>query len=205
MLAEVDWSALAAAAPIAAPALLIGTIALLLNTSAWNWVVKRDIALDRNCSRTVPATCLSGLAGGAIGYTAISLSALNHTLAGGRRLPGLIVAALLVAHRMGRHVAGVVDPALPDGRASDLHRPWAAARVGRAGARHADARGVRHRACDLRRHRDRELPARRGGGAGRDHAAVRRELWPNRAGAVRAVGGGGSQPRRARLARARSG
>ena len=97
MLAEVDWGALAVAAPIAAPALLIGTIALLLNTSALELVIKRDIALDRELLAHGAGNLLSGLAGGAIGYTAISLSALNHTLAGGRRLPGLIVAALLVA------------------------------------------------------------------------------------------------------------
>jgi SulP family sulfate permease len=97
VLAHVDWHALAVAAPIAAPALLIGTIALLLNTSALELVIKRDIALDRELLAHGAGNVLSGLAGGAIGYTAISLSALNHALAGGRRAPGLLVAALLAA------------------------------------------------------------------------------------------------------------
>jgi sulfate permease, SulP family len=97
VLAEVDWGAIAIAAPVAAPALLIGTIALLLNTSALELVIKRDIALDRELLAHGAGNVLSGLAGGNIGYTAISLSALNHALGGGRRGPGLLVSALLMA------------------------------------------------------------------------------------------------------------
>jgi SulP family sulfate permease len=96
-LAAVDWPALAAAAWVAAPALLIGTIALLLNTSALELVVKRDISPDRELLAHGAANLASGLAGGLIGYTAISFSTLSHTLAGGRRLPGVLVALGLLA------------------------------------------------------------------------------------------------------------
>ena len=74
------------------PALLIGIIALLLNTSALELVVKRDIALDRELLAHGAGNLLAGLAGGVIGYTAISLSTLGHKLARGRRLPGVLVA-----------------------------------------------------------------------------------------------------------------
>ena len=97
VLAEVDWQALGAAAPAVAPALLVGAVGLLLNTSALELIVKRDIALDRELLAHGAGNALAGLAGGLIGYTAISLSALSHTLAHGRRLPGLLTALFLVA------------------------------------------------------------------------------------------------------------
>jgi SulP family sulfate permease len=97
VLAAVDWRALGAAAPAVAPALLVGTVGLLLNTSALELIVKRDIALDRELLVHGAGNALAGLAGGLIGYTAISLSALSHTLAHGRRLPGLLTALFLVA------------------------------------------------------------------------------------------------------------
>ncbi len=95
-LAAVDWPALAAAAPAVAPALLVGAVGLLLNTSALELIVKRDIALDRELLAHGAGNALAGLAGGLAGYTAISLSALSHTLARGRRLPGLLVALFLL-------------------------------------------------------------------------------------------------------------
>jgi SulP family sulfate permease len=97
VLAAVDWRALGAAAPAVAPALLVGTVGLLLNTSALELVVKRDIQLDRELLAHGAGNALAGLAGGLIGYTAISLSALSHTMAHGRRLPGLLTALFLAA------------------------------------------------------------------------------------------------------------
>jgi SulP family sulfate permease len=97
VLSAVDWQALGQAAPAVAPALLVGAVGLLLNTSALELVVKRDIALDRELLAHGAGNALAGLAGGLMGYTAISLSALSHTLAHGRRLPGLLTALFLVA------------------------------------------------------------------------------------------------------------
>lgn len=96
-LSGVDWRALVAALPVALPAILIGALALLLNTSALELIVKRDIAVDRDLLVHGVANIGSALAGGLIGYTAISMSSVGYTLAGGRRLPGLLVALLLLA------------------------------------------------------------------------------------------------------------
>lgn len=96
MLASVDWHALVAVLPACAPAILIGALALLLNTSALELVIKRDLPHDRELWVHGLANVGSSLAGGMIGYTAISLSSLGHSLSGGRRLPGLLVAALMV-------------------------------------------------------------------------------------------------------------
>lgn len=76
--------------------MLIGAIALLLNTSALELVTRRDIALNRSLLAHGAGNAAAALAGGLIGYTAISLSTLHHGLARGRRLPGPIVALLLV-------------------------------------------------------------------------------------------------------------
>ena len=94
-LAAVDWDVLASVVPVAAPAVFIAAIALLLNTSAVELITKRDLSLDRELLAHGAGNFASGLAGGLIGYTAISLSTLGHTLARGSRLPGVLVALLL--------------------------------------------------------------------------------------------------------------
>ncbi|HVK31241.1 MAG TPA: SulP family inorganic anion transporter [Burkholderiaceae bacterium] len=96
-LAAVDWHALATALPASAPAILIGALAMLLSTSALELVIKRDVSLDRELLVHGAANVGSALAGGLIGFTAISLSSLGHSIAGGRRLPGVLVALLLVS------------------------------------------------------------------------------------------------------------
>jgi SulP family sulfate permease len=95
-LAQVNWQSLLSAIPRATPALLIAVIALLLNASGLELVIKQDLALNRELMVTGAANLVSGLAGGLIGYLAISFSTLNHTLGKGKRLPGLLVAVLLI-------------------------------------------------------------------------------------------------------------
>lgn len=95
-LPSIDWPALVSALPIAAPALLIGVIGLLLNASGLELIVRRDIVLNRELVVAGAANLASGLVGGLIGYPTISFSAFNHALRNGRRLPGLIVAGLLI-------------------------------------------------------------------------------------------------------------
>lgn len=95
-LAAVDWAAALGALPTVAPAIVIASIALLLNTSALELIVKRDIALDRELLVHGAGNLFVGALGGLIGYTSISLSSLGHTLGHGKRLPGLLVALLLV-------------------------------------------------------------------------------------------------------------
>ncbi len=95
-LSRVNWQALLNASPVAAPAILISVIGFLLNASGLELVVKRDIGLNRELMAAGVANLLSGLTGGLIGYTAISFSTLNHVLGKGKRLPGLLVALLLI-------------------------------------------------------------------------------------------------------------
>lgn len=96
-LAAVDWAALGSALPAAAPAVLIGALALMLTTSALELVVQRDLSPNRDLRVHGAANVACAAAGGLIGYTAISVSSVGHALARGRRLPGLLVALLLLA------------------------------------------------------------------------------------------------------------
>ncbi len=95
-LAQVNWPALLSAAPVAAPALVISLVALLLNASSLELVVKQDIGLNRELIAAGAGNILAGLGGGLIGYHAISVSTLDHALTKGKRLPGLLAALLLV-------------------------------------------------------------------------------------------------------------
>lgn len=94
--ANVDIAALRSAIPVAAPAILISVVALLLNTSSLELLTRQDIRLNQELKATGIANLLSGLAGGLIGYHAMSASALSHALGKGRRLPGLLVALMIL-------------------------------------------------------------------------------------------------------------
>lgn len=95
-LGMVDTQALWRAVPLAAPAIFISVIALLLNTSSLELLTRRDIRLDQELKVTGAANLISGMAGGLIGYHAMSVSSLSHALGKGRRLPGLLVALMIV-------------------------------------------------------------------------------------------------------------
>jgi len=94
-LAQVNWPALLGAIPAAAPALVVSLVALLLNASGLELMVKQDIQLNRELLAAGAGNLLAGLAGGLIGYHAISSSAVSHALGRGKRLPGLLTALLL--------------------------------------------------------------------------------------------------------------
>lgn len=94
-LSQVDWPAVLAALPVVAPVLLISPLAVLLNVSSLELVTRRDMNVDRELLAVGFGNLACGLAGGLVGYHAISTSSLNHTLAKGSRLPGLLAAALL--------------------------------------------------------------------------------------------------------------
>lgn len=95
-LALVDTAALWHAVPLAAPAILVSVIALLLNISSLELLTRRDIQLDRELKASGMANLISGLAGGLIGYQAMSLSSLSQETGKGRRLPGLLVAVMIM-------------------------------------------------------------------------------------------------------------
>ena len=97
LLAQVDWAVLAGQLPAVLPVALISVIALLLNTSGLELIVKKDLDLNRELVAAGLGNLVAGPLGGLVGYHAISLSTLNHTLSGGRRLVGVLTAALVGA------------------------------------------------------------------------------------------------------------
>jgi sulfate permease, SulP family len=96
ILSEVRWAALGDAIPLAAPAVLFGVIGLLLNASSIELIAGKDMRLSRELVATGGGNLVGGLVGGIPGYSAISLTVLNQSLGGGRRLTALVVAVLLV-------------------------------------------------------------------------------------------------------------
>ncbi len=96
LLSQVRWGAVLGALPQALPAILIGMISMLLNASSMELVIKKDLNIDREMVTAGIGNLLAGLGGGLIGYHAISLTSLNHTMTKGKRLPGLAVAGLLL-------------------------------------------------------------------------------------------------------------
>ncbi len=96
LLSQVRWGAVLGALPQALPAILIGMISMLLNASSMELVIKKDLNIDREMVTAGIGNLLAGLGGGLIGYHAISLTSLNHTMTKGKRLPGLVVAGLLL-------------------------------------------------------------------------------------------------------------
>jgi SulP family sulfate permease len=97
LLAQVDWPVLLAQLPALLPVALISVIALLLNTSGLELIVKKDLDLNRELVAAGLGNLAAGVLGGLVGYHAISLSTLNHTLSSGRRLVGVLTAVLVGA------------------------------------------------------------------------------------------------------------
>jgi len=95
ILSQANWPVIAGQAIGLAPVLIVSTIALLLNANGLELIVKKDVDLNRELITAGIGNLAAGLGGGTVGYHAISLSTLNHALSGGKRLPGLIIAALL--------------------------------------------------------------------------------------------------------------
>ena len=97
LLSQVDWGVLLQQLPTVAPAGIISVIALLLNTSGLELIVKKDIDLNRELVAAGIGNLVAGPLGGLVGYQAISLSALNHTMTGGKRQGGFLLALLVGA------------------------------------------------------------------------------------------------------------
>ena len=97
IVSQVDWGVLLRQIPALAPAAIISVIALLLNTSGLELIVKKDIDLNRELVTAGIGNLVAGPLGGLIGYQSISLSALNQTMSGGKRQVGLFLAFLIGA------------------------------------------------------------------------------------------------------------
>ncbi len=95
-MAAADWQAILNDVGHLAPVMIISAIALLLNANGIELVVRQDIHLSHELKAAGLGNVLVGLFGGIVGYHAISLTTLNEKMSGGRRLPGAIMAALLI-------------------------------------------------------------------------------------------------------------
>lgn len=96
MLEHVDWQVLVRT-PQLALVPLVGVVALLLNISGLELVIRRDLDLNRELIAAGVANLAGAFVGGATGYPAVSLSKLSRTTAGDARLPGVLIGALLGA------------------------------------------------------------------------------------------------------------
>jgi SulP family sulfate permease len=95
-LLDVDWKAILGQSGNIAIMLVLCVVGLLLNASALELAIGRDIDLNRELKAAGIANTISGLCGGMAGYHALSLSALSYRMGGRGRLPGL-VAGLICA------------------------------------------------------------------------------------------------------------
>src|SRR5574341_874523 len=94
LLGGVDWAALAGQIGSIGVLMALTLVSVLLNATGLELAIGEDVDLNRELRATGLANLLSGLAGGLVGYHALSLSALSHRIGGRGRLPG-VVAGLL--------------------------------------------------------------------------------------------------------------
>lgn len=92
---NVQWFAIFEQAGNIAAIMTVSTIALLLNTSGLELTVKRDVQLDQELQANGLGTFGSGLVGGLVSYSALSLSILGNRIGGSSRLVGLVAATVL--------------------------------------------------------------------------------------------------------------
>jgi SulP family sulfate permease len=97
ILSQVDWQVLLDQIPALIPVALICVIALLLNSSGMELIIKKDIDLNRELITAGVGNLAAGMMGGLAGFQDISFSTLNHAMGGGRRLIGLLAALLIGA------------------------------------------------------------------------------------------------------------
>ncbi len=96
-LSEVHWGVIFAEAPSMLAVMLAGMVALLLNATGLELVVKRDVNLDRELQVAGAANVVAGLGGGMVGFQTLALSALGHRIAPSSRVVGLVSAGLCAA------------------------------------------------------------------------------------------------------------
>jgi len=75
-------------------ALTLSLVGLLLNASALELAIGKDVDLNQELKAAGFANCLSGLGGGIIGYHWLSLSTLSYRIGARGRLPGLVGGAI---------------------------------------------------------------------------------------------------------------
>jgi SulP family sulfate permease len=91
-----DWIAIIGQGGNILIALTLSLVGLLLNASALELAIQKDVDLNHELKSAGLANFLSGLGGGLIGYHALSFSALSHRSGARGRLPGLIAGTICV-------------------------------------------------------------------------------------------------------------
>jgi SulP family sulfate permease len=92
-----NWAAILGQSGNIAITLIMSLVGLLLNASALELAIRRDVDLNRELRAAGLANLLSGLGGGMVGYHALSLSTLSHRIGARGRLPGLVAGAVCAA------------------------------------------------------------------------------------------------------------
>lgn len=95
LVSQVNWAVLIAQLPNLVPVAILSVVALLLNSSGLELVVKRDIDFNRELVAAGVSNLVAGPLGGLVGYSTISFSTLNFSMSGGRRLAGIVTALLV--------------------------------------------------------------------------------------------------------------
>ncbi|HJP66348.1 MAG TPA: SulP family inorganic anion transporter, partial [Actinomycetota bacterium] len=91
---QADWGAIAGQAGNIATVVVIALLTLLLNASGIELLMNRDVDLNRELRAAGAANVTSGLAGGVVGFHALSLSALAVISGARSRVVGLTGAAV---------------------------------------------------------------------------------------------------------------
>ncbi len=96
LIGQVDWGVLAAHIPALLPIPAVAVISVLLNANGIELLIKRDLDLNRELIAAGVANLIGGVNGASVGFHTISFSGLNHVMAGGKRLPGILAGALML-------------------------------------------------------------------------------------------------------------
>ncbi len=96
-LASAQWSVIIAQAGSIASILLISAVAVLLNSSALELASKQEMDLDRELKSAGAANIFTGLAGGMVGFTSLTITGLGLKMGAKSRLVGLITVVVCVA------------------------------------------------------------------------------------------------------------
>jgi SulP family sulfate permease len=89
-----NWMAIVGQGGNIAITLVLCVVGLLLNASALELAIRRDVDLNHELKAAGVANILSGLGGGMVGYHALSLSTLSYRIGARGRLAGLVAGAL---------------------------------------------------------------------------------------------------------------
>jgi sulfate permease, SulP family len=95
-LSAANWAAILGQGGNIAITLILSLVGLLLNASALELAIRRDVDLNHELRVAGLANLLSGLGGGMVGYHALSLSTLSYRIGARGRLPGLVAGALVM-------------------------------------------------------------------------------------------------------------